>query len=323
MQKIYQIACLVIVLAMAACDIDLTEKMGKVNCTVISENNSAFNGFLTFNRGYVHLSQVDVSGNKNGQEEVATASFSTPEQFFFIGADPRQPIKVPIAEATYSEPEVQLIFYRDTYTLQLRDTVYNSSSDDNNDSEEDNDGSDEGDNDNNGDDDENEGEDESDDEGEGDDDDNDNEDEDEDDNEDGDGDDDGRITATKDKTANLSDFIDNARPSIVLLGDYQKDGKRIKILVALDYNSLPLRPQTDQDSLVVQSTSDMFAMATFRPGLWFNSIPAESIEKATLISYRGETVLFIHKDFNQALHDLITSGIAESTKLVFEIRGSL
>jgi hypothetical protein len=339
MQKIYRIVCLAFVLAMVACDSDLAEKMGKVNCSLVSENNTAYNGALTFNRGYVHLSQVDVTGNKNGQGEVATTSFPIPEQFFFIGTDPRQPIKVPIPEATYSNPEVQLIFYSDTYTLQLRDTVYNSSPEDNNgdeghggdENDEGDDNNESGDDDQNdeGDDDDNEGEDDKD-EGEGEDDNEDGDDhgsnddgEDSDDDDGEDDDDDGRIAATKGKTVNLNDFINNARPSVILLGDYQKSGKSIKIVVALDYNSLVLRPQTDLDSLVVQSSSDMFATATFHPGVWFNRIPAESLEKAMLISFRGETVLFIHKDFNQALHDLITSGIAESTKLVFEIRRSL
>jgi hypothetical protein len=210
-----------IILSLVCCEGEPIEQLGEVNAQITSANNGAFNNQLVFDRGYVHLTNVEVQGLKDGTMKSAQTGFSEPEQFFFIGEDPRQPVKVPIAEATYDDPSVNLYFYHDPYVLQVRDTVYadypnggepgnpdngggngdgNGNGNGNGDGDGDDDDGDDGDdgdgddddNDNDGDDEDDDGDDDDDDDDDGDDDDDDDDDGDDDDgdDEDDDGDDD-------------------------------------------------------------------------------------------------------------------------------------
>lgn len=325
---------LILYLAFLGCENESPENIAEVRCTIAAKSLEALTGNLIFERGYVHLNKVEVSGTKNGVAMNTSTSFIDPEQFFFIGDDPRQPIKVPIAEAVYGNAEVSLYFFRDPYVLQIKDTTYldpanpsdegNSDNDDDGDEDEadDDEETDEPADDNEDDEDEDADEDNSDEESD-DDDNNDDEESDDDNDNDNEGEDDddngGRKSTQKGKTVNLADFMDHASPPIVLLGNFKSPEANIKVLVAIDIATLRLKPgQGVSDSLVVRKTNEISAQATFQPGLWFGAITKSEILNASLINFRGETVLFIHKDFNTALHAKIASAIEASTELNFQ-----
>lgn len=313
-------------MAIPGCENESPDNIAEIKCSVTSKSLVAFTGNLVFDRAYVHLNKVEVSGTKNGISMNASTSFTQPEEFFFIGDDPRQPIKVPIAEAIYGDPEVRLYFHRDPYVLQLKDTTYQDQVDNPTDDGESDDDESEGDSDNgesDGDSDDGDQDDDDDsDEEESDGDENDNDGDDDNDAEDeGEEDDDGRKSAMKGKTVNLAEFISHAKPSIVLFGNLQTTQGPIKVFVAVDISSVRLTPELNSDSLVVRKTNDISAQATFQPGLWFGSITQAEIMNSVLIDFKGETVLFIHKDFNALLHAKITSAIEASTELLFQIDG--
>lgn len=56
--------------------------------------------------------------------QVASINFQSPEQFFFSGEDPRQPIRVPVAAATDENAMVPLFFFRDTYEPNLNFSAF-------------------------------------------------------------------------------------------------------------------------------------------------------------------------------------------------------
>lgn len=338
------------------------------------------------------------------QDNTRLLTLSNPSSFFLIGNDPRQPIRVPIAEATYHDPKVSLYFFRDPYLLQIKDTVYqqspgddnggsdpelpgsgdgggddqggegptdsedgdqedddeddeagdnepgdegidddgddgddddsgdddigdqsgdgNDDGDDNEDSADDDqhtDNDDEGDDD---DDDDDEGDDDDDDEGDDDDEDDDDDEGDDDDDQDDDDDDDGRLKASRGKTVNLSDFISNAKPSLLLLGTYQKGDSVIQVIVALDLEPTQLSP-TPAAPMIVRTSDMLFATATVQPGKWFEAVPSADLNKCALISFRGQTVLLIHKDFNSSIHEILIRQVQPSADVQFRVEKGL
>lgn len=72
-----------LILSLVACENESPEQLGKVNCQITSSANSSLNGRLIFDRGYVHLSRVEVDGVKNDARQYAFTDFEQPEQFFF------------------------------------------------------------------------------------------------------------------------------------------------------------------------------------------------------------------------------------------------
>jgi hypothetical protein len=302
---------LLTLIALAACENEPATQITEIECRLTSTQNEALAENLIFDRGYVHLQRVEVTGLKDGVTASATRDFGEPEQFFFIGADPRQPVMVPIAEATYLDPKVSLTFFQDDHVLIVRDTTYQSDGDgdtppdgdsgDGDDEEGDDDDDDDDDNDNGDDDDDGENGDDDDESGDDDDD---------------DDDDDGREKTLTGKTADLNDFLLHAKPAVVLLGQYTKNNSIISVIVAVELAAIQMTPSTG-DSIVVAQEDKLSAIATFLPAAWFKTVSQQELDAANLIRFRGQPVMLIHKNFNATLHEKLIKNIAESTQLAF------
>ena len=280
-------------------------------------------GKAIFENAHLQLTSIDIHGKRNGSEVIAVSKQLTPDEGYLslIVMDPRQPVAVEIAQGTYEYMQVDLNLYRDNYQLVLRDTLYDSNSgseggggnnnndgetDDAEDDDHDNDVNDEdNDNDDNNDDEE---DDNGDDEDEGDDD-----DDEEDENEDDEGD--RKSGVVQGKTVDLADYMQNARPSMLLRGNYRNSDKEFTLLLAVDnLSKLVLKDEANTSHLVAKNNNNI-AEANFDLDHWFTDINPADLEASDLISFQGEKVLFIHQHFNNELYLKIAEKIPASIEL--------
>lgn len=255
-----------LILISSGCAEEDSLNYAEVHCYVKGQSASLFAGKLVLESGRINIERIEVAATTFTGENI-TASHLIPESygdFVFVGNDPRQPAIIKFTANIYHDLNIDFYPHQDSYKLILRDTVYGevpipSDSNDgdggsdsgNEDEEEKDDGDNEGDDsggenggevDEGSDDEGKDNDDEDDDEDEGEDndedddeDDNDKDDEDDyDDDSEDEEDDDGRIYSQRNgKTVDMADFLANAKPSLVLLGEYNDQSTQFTVLVSI------------------------------------------------------------------------------------------
>ncbi|MGC1240346.1 MAG: hypothetical protein WA874_02100 [Chryseosolibacter sp.] len=133
---------------------------------------------------------------------------------------------------------------------------------------------------------------------------------------DDDDDDDGRKASIKNtSTLNLDHFFQNARPGLLITGVYENNGKTINMIFASSgLEKLTVRAKQN-DSFSIRLKENNNAEITFDAAKWLQSIGPEAIESARIQTYQGQAVLFIHKDFNSHLYDILTPQLEIATEL--------
>ncbi len=117
---------------------------------------------------------------------------------------------------------------------------------------------------------------------------------------------------------NLRDFFQNAKPGMVVIGTYKNNDKTMRLIfVASGIEKFTL-PGKQNDSFSVILADRNTAEITFDPERWFSSVRPADIESASTQLYQGETVLFIHQDFNGQIYQALVPHLEESTDLTFE-----
>jgi hypothetical protein len=130
------------------------------------------------------------------------------------------------------------------------------------------------------------------------------------------GDDGGRTLDDKDtQTVDVNHFFQNAKPGMVVFGNYQNNGKTIEIIfVAGGIEKFSLRGQQN-NTFDIALKEHNTAQITFDPQQWFASITPSQIESAALQTYQQQTILFIHRDFNAELYRALVERIEGSTEM--------
>ena len=154
-----------------------------------------------------------------------------------------------------------------------------------------------------------------DDKGKGDDDDRD--DKDDDDKDDDDGADDRVASNEVTGTVDLDHFFQHAKPSVVVFATLTLNAQNINIVFAItDLKEITI-PATQNDGPRIVVDEHGRASADFNPERWFESISTTDLENASLQSYQGQTVMFIHKDVNTPLFEKLLHNFINST--TFEV----
>jgi hypothetical protein len=124
---------------------------------------------------------------------------------------------------------------------------------------------------------------------------------------------DGRITELEAASdIDLADFFQNARPGLLVTATYRNNGKSVKLIFVgdgIERLSVSAR-QNDSPRIIV--TGKGTAYISFDPQQWFSSITPTDIESAAIQKYQGESVLFIHPDFNANLFQAVNPRVQES-----------
>lgn len=152
----------------------------------------------------------------------------------------------------------------------------------------------------------------------GDDDDDDNDDEDEDD-EDDDDEGDGRTGKTGRMVVNLADFFQNAKPGMVLMGTYENNGTVITIVFVATGIEQIIIPARQNDSFSIILDEENSAAITFDPEVLFDGITPGQIESAQIQTYQQQQVLFIHREFNSELFQVLAPRLEQSAGLNVEV----
>ena len=151
-----------------------------------------------------------------------------------------------------------------------------------------------------------------------DDDDDDKEDKEDDDDKDDDDRDDRKTSSESSQTVDLDHFFQNAKPALVVFASYNNNGKKINIVFVVTGVEKIAIPVTQNENTGITLTARNTAFVTFDPERWFASVPPGVIESGALQSYQGQQVLFIHKDFNTPLFDVLYSRLVQSAEFHFK-----
>ncbi|MEX2235779.1 MAG: hypothetical protein WD824_26715 [Cyclobacteriaceae bacterium] len=128
--------------------------------------------------------------------------------------------------------------------------------------------------------------------------------------------DDGRTSdENNSQVVDLDHFFQNAKPGMAVFGIYENNGKVINIIfIGSGIEKFNVRAkQNDADAIVLGEKN--IARMTFDPDRWFESITAAAIESARLQVYQQQTVLFVHKDYNTELFQMLAPRIEGSANM--------
>lgn len=140
---------------------------------------------------------------------------------------------------------------------------------------------------------------------------------DDDDDHDDDGDDD-RISGNElNGTVDLDDFFQHAKPSLVVFATWAFNGENITIIFAVtDVKRITIRAMQHNRSQILIDDHGQ-GTVNFDPERWFQSISSTDLQNASLQTYQGQPVMFIHRDINAPLFETLMTNLTSST--TFEV----
>ena len=148
----------------------------------------------------------------------------------------------------------------------------------------------------------------------GDDDDDDDDDEDEDDDDD---DDDRKSSNLSNHAIDLGHFFQNAKPALVVFATYNNNSQPLKVIFAVTSLEKFTVHATQEGRENVVITIKNFGRTMFDPEQWFNVLSSADIESASRLTYQGQNVLFIHKEYNSNLYEALLSRLEASARIEF------
>ena len=104
---------------------------------------------------------------------------------------------------------------------------------------------------------------------------------------------------------------------MVVFATLTLNAQNINIVFAItDLKEITI-PATQNDGPRIVVDEHGRASVSFNPERWFESISTTDLENASLQSYQGQTVMFIHKDVNAPLFEKLLNNFINST--TFEV----
>ena len=145
-----------------------------------------------------------------------------------------------------------------------------------------------------------------------------NKDKDDDDDDDDDGKDDRRSSSASIATVDLDHFFQNAKPGMVVFGTLEYSTQKINVIfVVTDPAEISVRAMQGSGSRIVLEQQNA-SVVRFDAEQWVEGLTEKDFEDAVLQLYKGQAVLFIHKDFNGALFEKLFSRLTPSASFRFD-----
>ncbi len=251
---------------------------------------TAMNGKFIIEEAYLKLSHINAIGSHQGANNTNLMHPIPAEEppYQLSRVDSNQVI-FNLPSRTYDKLDFHLFLFQDTYQLIVKEETGGGS-----------DPKDGGDKDSDDEDDHDE----------------DDEDDDEEEEDEDDEDDDGRMSENKKKrTVDIDHFFQHAKPSMVISGTYRNNTKILKLLFIVDGLDKIILTGKQNGSSTINFNKQNLAKVTFNPQYWFDSLKPSDLESASIQTYRGEQVVFIHKDFNKRLFKALASKLEGSAEL--------
>jgi hypothetical protein len=127
----------------------------------------------------------------------------------------------------------------------------------------------------------------------------------------------GRVAEHKGQFVDIDHFFQHAKPGLVIAGTYLGNGITLKLLFVVDdvSNIRLMAKQNDSPGITLQNRNQ--AQVSFNPQKLFESITASQLESSAIQTYQGQTIIFIHRDFNTPLFDALITNLEGSADLNF------
>lgn len=140
---------------------------------------------------------------------------------------------------------------------------------------------------------------------------------DDDDNDDDDDDDDRGMSVMQ--TVDLRQYIQTAKPGLLVIGRYSSSSS-FNIIIAVD-NAPTLVYNTSQDTTYIVNRQAMnFLEGELDMNRLFSGITSAEIERAQRIVYRGELVLFVHRQFNTQLYTKVLTNLSKAGTVRLDVK---
>ena len=145
----------------------------------------------------------------------------------------------------------------------------------------------------------------------------DDDDDDDDDEDDEDDDDDRKSSNLSNHAIDLGHFFQNAKPALVVFATYSNNNQPVKLIFAVTSLEKFTVHATQEGRENVVITMKNFGKTMFDPEQWFNALSSADIESASRLTYQGQNVLFIHKEYNSNLYETLLSRLQASARIQF------
>lgn len=119
----------------------------------------------------------------------------------------------------------------------------------------------------------------------------------------------------EDETADLGEYIQKAKPGILLVGRYSSGSKEFPVIISMNEDVRRLALDAHQDgtsTITLKKGAPSLARISFDPAYWFTSITPDMLESATTYPLDGEEAVFIGSDYNGHIYDQIAGRIQGS-----------
>ena len=120
---------------------------------------------------------------------------------------------------------------------------------------------------------------------------------------------------------NFSDYMNKTRPGIFIKGQYMTSKNDTwNIIIAID-NVLVINTvakQGNNKSVVLRKDHTHHSQIIVDPAYWFELTDEGMLEDADIFIWEGKKTLFIHKDYNKKLFNILANRIQESTGFMID-----
>ena len=123
------------------------------------------------------------------------------------------------------------------------------------------------------------------------------------------------------QSVDLDHFFQNARPGVAIFGTWDHNGEHINIVfVVTDPEVITVRAIQNNSFRIVLDEQDS-SIVSFDPEKWFEGISINDLQSASMLTYQGQPVIFVHKNFNTTLFEKLFSRFIQSAQFRFDDPG--
>lgn len=124
-----------------------------------------------------------------------------------------------------------------------------------------------------------------------------------------------------DETGDLAEYLENAKPGLLLVARYTNGGESFPVIVALNDDIRRVAAEATQDgmpSVVLQKEVPSLATVTLDPEYLFLSITSSMLESAFTFPLGGEEAVVISEEYNETIYNQLAGRMQGAVALTVE-----
>ena len=119
-------------------------------------------------------------------------------------------------------------------------------------------------------------------------------------------------------SVDLDHFFQNAKPGVAIFGTWHHNGGQINIVFVVTEPEMITVRATQNNGHEIKLEEENSSIVSFDPEIWFEGITVNDLQSASMLTYQGQPVIFIHKDFNAGLFEKLYSRFIQSAQFRFD-----